>query len=705
MRNRKTIEEDNNSKKILTLLIFSHNSLLLLRDVILVYPGTYKGEGNNNLYFANQVDVRAIDLANRPVFDLAGSPFAVWNPYLPNSTAVGSFFGLIFLNGGASGSAASVLEVRNGSLNVIQCDFNNSVAEDGGAVILSSSVEGTSNPEGTVVTFEKCVFGGNQGGSGAALQAHYNKGRTVVIQNCAFTANAASANGGAIYSDHVSLFISHSQFTSNVASLSGGAILAETTSPKLIGRALHVVIFNSAFTSNMATVYGGAIAMLNQGELDISTSTVASNSLASSNASQSGGGVYASGAVVFDSVTLESNTCGTGGNTSYGGGLALDGDGEATSFIRSSTFQSNGCKYGSDLAALGGSLYASSPIFNRNTNPYQIATLGTSLVRIVDGEFTDRTPDTLHSLLVKGSSRISFDFTVGTSFVLKISQLSVEEHGMLQSSAHLTVADLVFDGGWIQATTTASPLTFTLTVSGIVSEDPESPSDILELSGYTFFNNGTLIIGRGVTFFVTDYFINNDQLYLQEKSTISGRDGDNAVSFFQRGEIYVNSTAYINCNFYDELGSVLILANAGVSSSESLIILGGTALEGNLKISFSEPGLESFDSGNRLRLIRYLELFRSPFASVSSIPPRTIYLDYDLADLYISNRKGSGNGGGLSGGDVAGIVIAVIIGLGALTLAAWYFIIRPQNQQLYQEEVFAHPQGSERVTGEGYGAL
>ena len=333
---------------------------------------------------------------------------------------------------------------------------------------------------------------------------------------------------------------------------------------------------------------------------------------------------------------------------------------------------------------------------------------GTALVRLIDCTFNEKSANTLHSLLVEGSSTLSFDFTLGSSYVLKVTQFFVQGNGKVQSTSHLSVSSLVFDGGSIQGTYTDSPLSFTVTESGIVAESEDPLVTYLELSGFKFVNNGTLIVGKRTTFYVTDYFYNNDQLYLQELSTVSARNGDYPVSFFNYGEIYINSTAFINCNLYDEVSSLIVMSNVGISSQPSLVVLGGAALDGNLKLSFSDTGLKSFDDGKSIQLIRYLDLIRSPFASVISIPTRTVYVEYTSLDVYISNGKGKGGsgGGGLDGGDVAGIVIAVIIGLGALTLAAWYFIIRPQSEQLYQEEVLAHTlRETHPSQGEGYGAL
>ena len=117
--------------------------------------------------------------------------------------------------------------------------------------------------------------------------------------------------------------------------------------------------------------------------------------------------MYVSGTVVFDTVTMQSNHCYFSVD-GYGGGLGLDaGKFSSTSFIQNSVFQSNGCQYGSDFSVMSGSLYATGIQINRNTAPYQITAGGTAIVRIVDGQFSGKTNNTLHSLMV-GSSKTHF---------------------------------------------------------------------------------------------------------------------------------------------------------------------------------------------------------------------------------------------------------------------------------------------------------
>lgn len=217
-----------------------------------IADGTYSGSKNSNIIISKNMEIVGESTKNTIIDGLkSGQSIFNLNPGL-NVTVIN----LTFINGYANGGAA--IFNSNSNLVVINSSFlDNNVASSGaGGAIFSY---------GGNLTVTNSVFNNNTAGMfGGAIftETIYNQvyNSTTIINDCTFTNNIASSNGGAIELDNgitvgmVNLFINNSTFIKN-HSYNGGAIDYNG----IMGyNNNNITVTNCTFLNNSAS-YGGAV--------------------------------------------------------------------------------------------------------------------------------------------------------------------------------------------------------------------------------------------------------------------------------------------------------------------------------------------------------------------------------------------------------------------------------------------------------------
>jgi predicted outer membrane repeat protein len=284
------------------------------------------------------------------IFLITGGSVTIKNTNLINGHAP------IINNGGA-------IELKNGSLNVINSNFNNNEAiKSGGAIYTDSSTVSVTDSNFTNNT-------ANQTDGGAIYS---NSGNVSVAGNSIFTNNTAPNYGGAIYTVSGSVSVTGSNLNNNTAGVEGGAISSS-----------NVNVINSNFTDNQVTAsnsigYGGAIS---SGTVNVVGSNFNTNTISSYDSpnweyvkDSEGGAIYGSIVNVngsnFNSNEAISNFIDYG-DLSAGGAIAIKNGGNVN--INGSTFNNNSAKWGGAIGSYGNMVVTSNSIFNNNEANYHSA--------------------------------------------------------------------------------------------------------------------------------------------------------------------------------------------------------------------------------------------------------------------------------------------------------------------------------------------
>jgi predicted outer membrane repeat protein len=192
-------------------------------------------------------------------------------------------------------NAFRVFELNAVTVNISNLKISNGNAfGPGGAIAMA----GTPNP-GTLLTLTNVFFSGNHAVFGGAI---YEDGGTLSVQNCTFSGNTASGNGGAIYQtgNVPLLFMIASTLSNNTAAGEGGALALEG----------EATILTSTFSGNSAGS-GGAIAKSVGGNFFLDNSVVDHNSSTPPTSVGGGGGIIINanrGTTTLTNVTVSGNS-------------------------------------------------------------------------------------------------------------------------------------------------------------------------------------------------------------------------------------------------------------------------------------------------------------------------------------------------------------------------------------------------------------
>jgi len=201
---------------------------------------------------------------------------------------------------------------------------------------------------GRPATLNRVVFDDNQARTGGAVVTS-DQGGVLVANDCIFTKNQASGNGGAIVSGQMT--IARSSFTGNKA-FHGGALYF------IQGGGANFNISDSTFTNNQTVSggFGGAIRF--SGVATIARSQFTENSAAGSQ----GGAIYGN-----DGTLNLSDSVVNGNQASYGGGLQLS---TCTFNISRSTISNNiaSTHFGGGISVNAGGGTVSASTINGNSS-------------------------------------------------------------------------------------------------------------------------------------------------------------------------------------------------------------------------------------------------------------------------------------------------------------------------------------------------
>ncbi len=215
-----------------------------------------------------------------------------------------------FSNNTASGWGGSIYNQGGAIINLTDCIFTNNSSSWGGALEhdsmnpLNANKCNFSNNTAShaaiyirgLATLTQCTISNNGNASGIGISP---ASTIVTINECTFSENNSSGNGGACYNLGPNTTINACTFFNNIAASNGGAFFNDGT------YTCAAVIKNCTFFNNTSTNgKGGAASNGNNANLTISNCTFYGNFATTS----SGGGVSNEGAINMDNNIVAGNT-------------------------------------------------------------------------------------------------------------------------------------------------------------------------------------------------------------------------------------------------------------------------------------------------------------------------------------------------------------------------------------------------------------
>ncbi|MBR4004042.1 MAG: hypothetical protein IKI95_08395 [Clostridia bacterium] len=214
--------------------------------------------------------------------------------------------GVNFEENSATGNGGAI--ATSGPLLATGATFVNNVTTSKGAALHIYYRDDDNTPR--CAEIRDCTFTGNSAEYGAAIslyasESSYEQGAIVEVDNCTFTKNTTTSNGGAVYVARSSqLTLNNSLFDQNstTATNYGGGALYFTNSTGEIS--------NTTFTNNTSTYNAGALAIYASSEVKMTNVSFVNNS-----AENNGGAVYISKSKVKETSNLvfSENTAVVGG--------------------------------------------------------------------------------------------------------------------------------------------------------------------------------------------------------------------------------------------------------------------------------------------------------------------------------------------------------------------------------------------------------
>ena len=249
----------------------------------------------------------------------------------------------------------SAIKFAGDSGTVINCNFINNTAQNGGAIYFdkTGNVENCNftnnkatgddsyggavyfNHDGTV---SNCNFSANTATYGDGGAVYFNSNGSVT--NCNFTDNEAFQGGAVYFCDEGT--VTNCNFTNNQASVNGGAVYFQNTGN----------VTNCNFTNNSAG-YGGAIRM--------TSGSIENCNFVNNTASEWGGAIRFSGTGTVTNCNFIDNQA--TGSDSEGGAIMFSGSGTVTNC----NFTDNSASYGGAIFSNNWYTAADTCIFKRNS--------------------------------------------------------------------------------------------------------------------------------------------------------------------------------------------------------------------------------------------------------------------------------------------------------------------------------------------------
>ena len=277
-------------------------------NTITLNPGTYNKttDRSNNLTFnGKNLTIQGNGSVGSVIIDAQklGRLFSITG----NSNI--TFINITFINGNTTSYGGAIYKTGNGTLNIINCTFNNNSADWGGAVYFTGLGDFTVSSS----NFTNNLANYSTFSNGGAISIPYdneNGSYQYKVINSNFINNTARYNGGALFFQSMNYYnlieIDSSSFINNSA-LYGGAC-------SLNGGDEGIKVINSLFENNKAdrtaSGEGGAIEANDNWDLNIINSTFINNT-----ATRYGGAIsnYMSYYTTIINCSFINNTCPMGG--------------------------------------------------------------------------------------------------------------------------------------------------------------------------------------------------------------------------------------------------------------------------------------------------------------------------------------------------------------------------------------------------------
>uniref|UniRef100_UPI00386C7447 beta strand repeat-containing protein n=1 Tax=Methanobrevibacter sp. TaxID=66852 RepID=UPI00386C7447 len=168
----------------------------------------------------------------------SGAPLVVKDCKFYNNSGIGPGSA-----GTSSSQGGAILVMDEGaSADISGSEFINNTADLGGAVSISSATSGT-------FTIDECNFTDNKANELGGAIYEYTDGSPIAVSNSNFTKNTAQAGGAIFVAAGSELDVDDCTFTENNGSINGGAIYTQG----------NTSVVGSAFNNNVAPGYANAI--------------------------------------------------------------------------------------------------------------------------------------------------------------------------------------------------------------------------------------------------------------------------------------------------------------------------------------------------------------------------------------------------------------------------------------------------------------
>ncbi|MHC4204562.1 MAG: C10 family peptidase [Planctomycetota bacterium] len=236
-------------------------------DKVVIMRGTYTGRGNRDLDFNGKAITVHGEDPNNPnlvIIDAEGTAEKPHRGFVFRryETAISVLSGLT-ITGGYHEMGGGMYCGEYAQPTITNCTFRENVGSLGGGLYIESSP-----------TLINCAFIENSADGGGGI---YNSGQQPEckpnINDCLFSANTATHNGGAMYNlgRYCEPVIMHCEFVQNSVSGGGGGAIRNNMggSPILI---------NCLIAENSAATFGGAIRNSNGGATEMTNCTLSRNS-------------------------------------------------------------------------------------------------------------------------------------------------------------------------------------------------------------------------------------------------------------------------------------------------------------------------------------------------------------------------------------------------------------------------------------------
>ena len=213
-------------------------------DTVLVYPGTYTGDGNRDIsLFGKMITLRSTDGASATILDIQGSPSSIHRGFflIHGETKDTVIEGLTVMNGyligdtggigtGTPGGGGAAIFIRDSSPTIRRCILTNNISEATANPFIADGLGGGIYVDGgSNAVIEHCTISDNHSGNrGGGMYIGFEDS-TLFICNCLVAGNSTAGNfpGGGIHNTFGRTTITNTTIIDNYSASSGGGVKNE----------------------------------------------------------------------------------------------------------------------------------------------------------------------------------------------------------------------------------------------------------------------------------------------------------------------------------------------------------------------------------------------------------------------------------------------------------------------------------------------